>query len=730
MSDGPRELSALLDALCDQRITQDELARLESLVLADRAVLRQYLRYVELHGLLHWDVAGGAADLAVDAVPALLPAGADSTETLFAESDSDSAIRPVSLPVSAGKRKRLTRRGGLLATATCLAVVFCGWIATVSLRHGDPAGANTPLAQPRTNVPSNTATDTVVTAPQTPVPAHSIRLSQAERHPSNPASPVPGTSDDAPRGIGGGAAAADDAAAPGDSIVSIINRELEKHWAEHAVRPSPPAADVEWVRRVHLDLIGRIPTIEEAEALLPMKKEGWRSALVDRLLASPEFARHSSVVWTNLLIGHTSPREVNRPALEKFLREQFHHNRPWSETVTRLIAAEGFDDEDGATNFLLAHVNNEAVPATAVTSRVLLCEQVQCTQCHNHPTGPWTQNRFWELNSFFQQTEIVRHRQTDPQTGRRLRDRLELVNLDVGGPTFYEDRQSRMKVAYPQLGGRTVDPSADVDRRAELARLLFAEDRPQLARAFVNRQWARFFGYGFTTPVDDMGPHTPVLMPRLLDQLTTAFVDSGYDVKQLIRWIVLSDGYQLASVATSQNSVDDPEKGQPPLFSRMYTRPMTAEQLFDSLLVATRADQAASRDWDEIEQRRRDWLEQFYQAIDNDENSEEGTFDGSLSQALVMMNGELVEKATDVRPGTVLHQVLAGSASDDERIRRLSLATLSRLPTPEENDSLKRIVRQQIQAHGRDVPGPAAVQTVYRDLMWAFLNSAEFRLIH
>jgi hypothetical protein len=694
------ELTDLLEALCESRLTPAEAARLESLALADREALRYYVRYVELHGLLHWDVAGGAA--AFETAPAPLVAAASSPR-----------IAP-----------RRTARWIALAVSTLSLAVVAGWFALGRPALFGPAGGPQELAQQGPgdhpspalrddagrNVPAS-GNSVVHLSPRNTTPT------PGEAPPLPPREPSPLVADARPN-------------RSSETMVAVVNRELQRHWAEHGVEPSPPAEDAEWVRRVYLDLAGRIPTADETATYLSSKQPDRRAALVDDLLAGPEFSRHYSVVWTNLLIGHTSPREVNRPALEKFLREQFHRNRPWSETVTRLISAEGYEDDDGATNFLLAHVNNEAVPATAVTSRVLLCEQIQCTQCHNHPTGEWKQDRFWELNSFFQQTDVRRHARTDPQTGRRLPDRLELVNLEVGGPTFYEDRQSKMEVAYPQFDGQTVDPSAGTDRRAELARLLCAGEQPQMARALVNRMWAKFFGYGFTNPVDDMGPHNAAQMPELLDRLSEEFVRAGYDVQQLVRWIVLSDAYQLASAVGPGNAADEPDLGNPPLFSRMYVRPMSAEQLFDSLLTATQADQAGARYWDEVEQRRRTWLEQFYTALDNDENSEEDSFEGSLSQALVMMNGDLIRQATDPKPGTVLQQVLAEPGSDEEKIRLLSLAALSREPAPAELSSLRTLVRRQVQSRGRDVPVQVAVQETFRDLMWAYLNSSEFRSIH
>ncbi len=705
MSDRTRELTDLLSALCDQRLTDGDRARLEELVLTDREALRFYLRFIQLHGLLHWDAAGGTMDASLVAEP--------FAQDSHAPTPQASRIEPVR------PARRLVERRGLVSIATALCLLV-GWFAFRPHSGDAPGLAHVPPHS--TTIPSQ-APDASAEATAPALPDHALRLPHAppltaDAARTTPAEPAPETS----------RTPAPTIKRPPESMVALIDEALDDHWREHEVVPAHLADDAAWARRVHLDLIGRIPEAPVVSAFLADKRADKRARLVDELLDSPEFARHYSVVWTNLLIGHTSPREVNRPALEKFLREQFHHNRPWSETIARLVSAEGYEDEDGASNFLLAHLNNEAVPATAVTARVLLCEQLQCTQCHNHPYVDWTQDRFWRLNAFFQQTEIVRHARTDAKTGRRVRDRLELVSIPSGGPTFYEDRQSRMNVAYPQFAGIDVSPAAEVDRRDELARLMCEGDQPQAARAFVNRLWGKLFGYGFTNPIDDMGPHNQPVLPELFDALTAGFVRTGFDVKELVRCICLSRPYQLASTLDAGNSVDTPEDGSIPLFSRAYARPLSAEQLFDSLLTATQADRAGAGYWDEVESRRRKWMEQFYTALDNDENSEEDAFEGSLAQTLVMMNGDLIQQATTLRPGTVLQQILSRDIPEEDKIRQLSLATLSRPPSSQELASLRRVLRQQINMRPRDTAPQAAQQEAFRDLMWAYLNSTEFRL--
>ena len=224
-----------------------------------------------------------------------------------------------------------------------------------------------------------------------------------------------------------------------------------------------------------------------------------------RLLDDSDYVRHSTTIWSNLLVGRVERREVNRPSFEKFLRESFARNRPWNEMVNELVAARGRNDQNGATNFLLAHLNNDATPATAITARLFLGTQVQCTQCHNHPFNEWRQEQFHGLTAFFKSTH-----------SRSVRDgdAFELISGSFDGSPYYEDRQGVLHVAPAGLGGQRVDLKGNQNPRGELARLMTGDGSTQLALAMVNRTWARLLGHGFTSPVDDMGPHNPPRTPR------------------------------------------------------------------------------------------------------------------------------------------------------------------------------------------------------------------------
>lgn len=681
MSASRQELLKLLDRLCEDRLRGEEHARLQDLVTTDDEALRLYLDYIALHGTLHWDTAVG------DDVPGPPPTVA------------------AALPSATVTKARRGRFWMMVASSAALAL-----IASVVLTPPD----DEPLAvNPAHPGSSDNSPVLVEDAPEgagdtaPPIVRLDARINATDSAELPVGSPRSGISRPAD--------------ARTSDIVEFIDEQLAQAWDASDVSPSPLADDGEWLRRASLDLAGRIPDLDSVHAFLDSRDPDKRKQFVKQMLQGGQFAENLTSQWANLLVGRKGTSDRQRRGLEEFLLSQFRQNRPWNETVEELIAAEGTVEENGAAGFLLAHLNNEAVPATAITARVFLGEQVQCTQCHKHPWNDEPQDQFWTLNAFFQQTDIERRSVTDSETGQEQRVPA-LVRREIGGPTYYEDLRGVMQVAYPQFAGESIDPDAAINRRRELARLLSEEEGHQLARAFVNRMWAHFFGYGFVNPVDDMGPHHPATHPELLDRLASEFARSGYDIAQLVTWITSSRAYQLTSRVTEANTIDDPAIGNPPLFSRLYIKPLAPEQLFDSVLVATTADQAGGRQQRHSPAERQKWVEQFFAVLENEENGELSTFDGTIPQALAMMNGPLVQAALSGEPGTLLHHVMNSRNSDADKIRDLCLAALGRAPTERERNLFSRHVRRA-ESH-------AAKTDAFRDVFWAYLNSTEFVVNH
>ncbi len=530
--------------------------------------------------------------------------------------------------------------------------------------------------------------------------------------------------------------------------VALINAAIQKGWSDHNLAPSKAATDGEWCRRVFLDLIGRVPTVSELGAYLADKKHDKREQLVDELLSdkyAEDYTRNWTTIWTNVLIGRTGGNErkslVNREGMEKYLSEAFKYNKTYDEMAKELITATGSvkpgdADFNGAANFLADKMAENGVQATAKTSQIFLGMAVQCTQCHNHPFNEYKQNQFWEMNAFFRQTRVER----EDNDSKKQKFYAHVVNQDFKGEggnankaeIYYELRNGKLKVAYPVFVDGTSLAAKfaakgedfgdhgllkDINRREELTKLILASR--EFDRAIVNRMWAHFLGYGFTKPIDDIGPHNPPSNPELLDELGKSFRDAGFDLKKLMRWIVLSEPYSLSSQITARNQDDDPSLGAKPMFSRFYLRQMEAEQLYESLLVATAADNTLTKERGEEMKDR--WLKQFSQAFGTDENDESTTFNGSIPQALTLMNGELIRRATGNQPGSMLAKVAGDPKMDNaQKIRYLYLAGLSRLPTKKElNISNELLVARK-----------GNVGSALQDIWWAVLNTNEFILIH
>ncbi len=522
--------------------------------------------------------------------------------------------------------------------------------------------------------------------------------------------------------------------------VKFINEQVAAGWTGSSVQPSAAATDGEWCRRVYLDIIGRVPSVVELQKFVTESSPTKRPELVSRLLGDDyedDYARNWTDVWTTILIGRDVANQmVSRPGMRQYLRRAFSKNIPYDQFMEELVTATGLNTNskgvegfNGATNFLSGKMEENGAQATAKTAQVFLGLQVQCTQCHNHPFNKGKQNQFWEFNAFFRQSRALRKSEGDQRW-------VEMVDEDFAGEggnpeeaeLYYELRNGLMKVAYPvfidvteiskngYLPGSLDDVTKYcVNRRQEISQLIKAS--PLLSKAIVNRMWGHFLGYGFTKPVDDLGEHNPPSHPELLDGLADQFREQSYDLKELVRWIVLSKPYSLSSKATKGNVRDDPALGEKPKFSHFYLRQMQAEQLYESLLTATEADKSQG---EAAAKKKDDWLKQFIIAFGTDEGDDSTTFNGSIPQVLMMFNGDLVKNATGTGKGGFLDKIASGSLRNPAKIDMLYMAAFARKPSPKELD----VANQLMVARKGDAVG------ALQDVWWAVLNSNEFIINH
>ncbi|HCK72778.1 MAG TPA: hypothetical protein DHW38_14465, partial [Planctomycetaceae bacterium] len=404
--------------------------------------------------------------------------------------------------------------------------------------------------------------------------------------------------------------------------------------------------------------------------------------------------------------------------------DSFARGISFDQVAFELISATGNDDPtsdqyNGAANYILCLIGDDTTLITSRTSEVFLGQKLQCAQCHSHPGSKVAQNQFWEMDAFFAQT-----------TTAQLNDgSTSLANVDYVGKSkslenaesYFEQPTGEIRVAYPAFLGQKANINsgelAEFDRREWLAKLV--RYSPLLAKSVVNRLWSHFFGFGFTQPIDDLGPHNPVSHPELFELLARQTMASEYDLRLTMKWIVLSDAFRRSSTFSPTNDFDSPEQGSSPLFSRYYTRQLQPEEVYQSLqvLAGIQRDPNAFRT-QELAQRA--WLGRFVQNMDTDEGNESNLFDGDIRQSLAMMNGELMQKVTDLDNNTTLGKIIRSEMENPAKLEHLFLAALSRKPTQQESTVVLDLVSD---------PSVDAVQ-VFQDIWWALLNSNEFILDH
>lgn len=521
--------------------------------------------------------------------------------------------------------------------------------------------------------------------------------------------------------------------------VKFINDQISSVWKDNNITPSNPASDGEWLRRLFLDVLGRVPSVSEVKAFMADKSADKKVKIINRLLEgedyTEEYARNWTTIWTNLLIGRNGGTEnnsmISREGMQKYLRDTFARNKPYDKMVHELVTATGStvpgkEDFNGATNYLVMKLADDGAQATAMTSKLFLGLQVQCTQCHNHPFNEWKQQKYWEFNAFFRQTRALRK---FGDGGARNVESVELVNQDYRGESgnpqeadlFYELRNGLTKIAFPVfVDGTEIGRSGfvnETDRRSKLGDMMIGSE--YLEKTMVNRLWAHFLGYGFTKPVDDLGPHNVPSHPELLEYLGKQFRKNSFNQKELIRWIVLSQPYNLSSRMNATNDKDDPQLGESPKFSHFYLRQMRAEELYESLVVATEA-QKTRGSYEEQEKLKADWMRQFVQAFGTDDGEETTTFNGTIPQALMMFNGDLVKKAVSNEKGGFLQGIAASNLKPADKIDYLFMAGLSRKPNKDELFAANELLA------GHKGNMVEALQ----DVWWAILNSNEFIINH
>jgi hypothetical protein len=502
------------------------------------------------------------------------------------------------------------------------------------------------------------------------------------------------------------------------ALADKVDEHLARGWARAAAKPAPPADDAEFLRRIYLDLAGRIPTVAEARAFLADRRADRRARLVSQLLSGSRYPAHFTNVWRALLIpeaGNNFQVRLTQGGFEGWLKQRLTRNVGYDRMVRELLTAKvaqdgGFPFGASEASTLPFFLAKEFKPENLASSaaRVFLGVSVECAQCHNHPFADWKREQFWGFAAFF--AGIKAQRLQDFMVPGIEDPRKHEIAIPGSGKVI----QARF------LDGAEPNWKSGVTTRAALADWLASPDNPYFARATVNRLWAYLFGTGLVEPVDEMvGGSGAASHPELLVLLAREFSDRRFDLRFLLQALTATKAYQLSSAATDR-SQDDPT-----LFARRPLKGLTAEQLFDSVAAATGYRDSGGGDdfFTAIVGGPRSARSEFLTKFAPSERPTEAQT--SILQALTLMNGKVVEAATSLEKSETLAAVVdAPFATTAERVEVLYLATLSRKPTAKEQARAVRFVRDALGRSGGK-EGKALA-----DVFWALLNSPEFQFNH
>lgn len=502
-----------------------------------------------------------------------------------------------------------------------------------------------------------------------------------------------------------------------------VDRLVAATWASAGVAPAPRSDDPEFLRRVTLDVAGRIPTLDEVEAFLADPRPDKRVALVERLLNSAEHAEAWGDVYLDLFVGRQFRKRGVAKRLDPraYFVDAFRENRPFDRMAVEMLTFTGQLTPSGPGAFLASHLKGGGPEAAAaVTARLFLGLQIQCAQCHDHPYDPrYKQDDFYGLVAYFAGTKNRQQRLPGAEKERMysLLDRRRQPAATFRRPGSPED----VAVA-PRFLGRTVPALPEETPRQTLARAVVAS--PLFAKAMVDRTWTHLFGAGIGGAGDDLGGEDDPRHPALLTRLAEDFRASGFDVRHLLRTLLLSRAYGLTSRHVTGSSPAPAARSADPLlsFARAAVRRQTPDQIFRSLRVATGIERMERPGALPIDQKIERLLREYLFVFGDDEGAAIDTFNGNIPQALLLWNGEMVNRGARARRGGVLDRILRDSGAPDVRLERMFLATVARPPTVAERTRLL----PALTATGAGRPDVAA----YEDLFFALLTSTEMLTIH
>ncbi|MBI3862100.1 MAG: DUF1549 domain-containing protein [Planctomycetia bacterium] len=580
-------------------------------------------------------------------------------------------------------------------------------------------------------------------------------------------------------------------------VDELIAAELNKA----GVAIAPRCSDEDFLRRVSFDIAGVAPSPRDVTlfGLDPDSKK--RAAVVDRLLAGSDYAKNWARYWHDVIAPRATETrpQFMLPALQAFeswMNSQIAANRPWDEIATALITALGDSKSDGQTALIISQ-RAEPDDIAAETSRLFLGIQLQCANCHDHPTDSWKREQFHSLAAFFPRIQMrPKGEPMMPRTqslelvsfvpgqgnGRGRGDFIRQINqnpdqlirrLDKNGDRKISRDEAKQAqggqferlfdlgdsdkdgfltaaelkklppppqnmqpgrgapeylmpdLQHPNSDGKQLDPvfflgnlkagsgMSDLDRRQSLARYITSPGNPWFAKAFVNRLWGQLVGEGFYMPIDDLGPERTARHPAALEALSKGFTSSGYDIAWLFRAITNTETYQ------RQTRPRDPNQSLP--FASAAPSRLRADLLYDSLatVLGFKDQEPKPLEGDDMMamyRRNATPRAQFHQLFGFDPSTPPDEINGTIPQALFMMNSPVINGLTRAGGQTRLHQVLDRFKDDDTALGELFVLVHSREPSEKELATCRDYIKQ---VNNR--------QEAFEDILWTLLNSTEFQ---
>ncbi|MEO2020104.1 MAG: DUF1549 and DUF1553 domain-containing protein [Fuerstiella sp.] len=503
---------------------------------------------------------------------------------------------------------------------------------------------------------------------------------------------------------------------------NFVDEHVFANLKQIGIPPSPVCDDATFIRRVSLDIAGRLPTEEEVTAFFASTDDNKRDQLIDALLRSPNYADYFANKWTSLLKNRRDDASdiTSNFAFHAWIRDSLLANVSYDQIVRELLAATG----TVIGNPPVAWYKRVKEPKQQLedVAQLFLGVRMQCAQCHHHPFERWSQDDYYSLSAFFS------------QVGRKPTDtRGEDLIFHKRGIATAKNVKTDQSLKPAAFGDDVGKIGADEDPRLRLADWMSAKDNPFFAKALVNRYWKHFFKRGLIEPEDDIRDTNPPTNPELLAALEQHFISSGFDLKQLVRTITRSSAYQLSAMPNEHNLVDRQN------YSRYYPRRLQAEVLLDAidyltgattkfanLPVGTSAVALPDNSYNKASL----FLQVFGRPNSQSVCECERVQSSSLAQSLHLINSSEIKSKLATADGRAA-RLAKSDASAEEKIEQLYQAAFFRKPQHSElQTALAYLNEPRTDADGKPIEEKKAARENFQDLIWALMNSKEFLFSH